>query len=232
MIGETAFAEQADQISYYVWFNACIKQFLVILVAYLIFKGFKAKKINVEKPEAFNPVQKKQLWLLILALVAMIVPTILNTWISSPVLAKIAALTQPQSVMVIAAILSVLLNLGSEKDVIRKIPMNTIILIAGMYMLLSVAKDAGMTDTIANIISNISRHSCTGSAGWICSIPELLLQWNRCCVPTALSNGGRFVNSIRTESGYVILLCICRCDEFFRFSVLNRRCHDNCRLPG
>lgn len=182
LIGETAFAEQADQISYYVWFNACIKQFLVILVAYLIFKGFKAKKINVEKPEAFNPVQKKQLWLLILALVAMIVPTILNTWISSPVLAKIAALTQPQSVMVIAAILSVLLNLGSEKDVIRKIPMNTIILIAGMYMLLSVAKDAGMTDTIANIMSN--------------NIPAFL-------VPAALVGFAAFLSFFSSGTGVV-----------------------------
>lgn len=112
----------------------------------------------------------------------MIVPTILNTWISSPVLAKIAALTQPQSVMVIAAILSVFLNLGSEKDVIRKIPMNTIILIAGMYMLLSVAKDAGMTDTIANIMSN--------------NIPAFL-------VPAALVGFAAFLSFFSSGTGVV-----------------------------
>ena len=56
--------------------------------------------------------------------------------------------------MIIGAFIAVLLNLGKEKEIINKLPMNTILLIAGMYMLLSVAKAAGMTDAIADIMSN------------------------------------------------------------------------------
>lgn len=108
----------------------------------------------MEKPGPFNPVQKKQLTILVIALAAMVVPAILNTWIKAPAIARLAQLTQPQSVMVFAAIASVFLKLGDEKDVVRKIPMNTIILIAGMYMLLSVAKEAGMVEAISNIMSN------------------------------------------------------------------------------
>ena len=111
---------------------------MVIAVCYFIFKGYKAARVEVKKPEKFNAVQKKQLILLLVALAAMVVPAILNTWVKTPLISRIAALCQPQSVMIFAAILSMFMNLGNEKEVIRKIPMNTLILIAGMSMLLCV----------------------------------------------------------------------------------------------
>lgn len=182
LIEGTGYAANATQISYYIWINACIKQLLVIAVCYIIFKGYKAARVNVEKPEKFNPTQKKQLTLLIIALIAMVVPAILNTWMKTPFISKVAAVCQPQSVMVFAAILSVFLKLGDEREVIRKIPMNTLILIAGMSMLLSVAKDAGMTDAIANIMSN--------------SIPKTL-------VPAALVGFAAFLSFFSSGTGVV-----------------------------
>lgn len=182
LIEGTGYAANATQISYYIWINACIKQLLVIAVCYIIFKGYKAARVNVEKPEKFNPTQKKQLTLLIIALIAMVVPAILNTWMKTPFIFKVAAVCQPQSVMVFAAILSVFLKLGDEREVIRKIPMNTLILIAGMSMLLGVAKDAGMTDAIANIMSN--------------SIPKAL-------VPAALVGFAAFLSFFSSGTGVV-----------------------------
>lgn len=182
LIESTSYAASANQISYYIWINACIKQLLVIAACYIIFKGYKAARVNVEKPEKFNPTQKKQLTLLIVALVAMVVPAILNTWVKTPFISKVAAVCQPQAVMVFAAILSVFLKLGDEREVIRKIPMNTLILIAGMSMLLGVAKDAGMTDAIANIMSN--------------SIPKAL-------VPAALVGFAAFLSFFSSGTGVV-----------------------------
>lgn len=182
LIEGTAFADSATQISYYVWINACVKQILVIGLCYIIFKGYQAKRVDVQKPEEFNDVQKKQLTLLLIALVAMVVPAILNTWVKTPVISRIAALCQPQAVMVFAAIMSVFMKLGDEKDVIRRIPMNTLILIAGMSMLLGVAKDAGMTDAIANIMSN--------------SIPKFL-------VPAALVGFAAFLSFFSSGTGVV-----------------------------
>ena len=182
LIESTTYTESANQISYYIWINACIKQLLVIAVCYIIFKGYKAARVNVEKPEKFNSTQKKQLTLLIIALIAMVVPAILNTWMKTPFISKVAAVCQPQSVMVFAAILSVFLKLGDEREVIRKIPMNTLILIAGMSMLLGVAKDAGMTDAIANIMSN--------------SIPKAL-------VPASLVGFAAFLSFFSSGTGVV-----------------------------
>ncbi|MCI8576720.1 MAG: hypothetical protein HFG64_04230 [Lachnospiraceae bacterium] len=182
LIEGTAYVENATQISYYVWINACIKQLLVIAVCYIIFKGYKAERVDVKKPEKFNPTQKKQLVLLLVALAAMVIPAVLNTWVKTPFVSRVAALCQPQSVMVFAAICSVFMKLGDEKEVIRKIPMNTLILIAGMSMLLGIAKDAGMTDAIANIMSN--------------SIPKMF-------VPAALVGFAAFLSFFSSGTGVV-----------------------------
>ena len=152
LIEGTAYGPSAARISYYVWINACIKQLLVIGVCYILFKGYKAQRVEVKKPEKFNATQKKQLFLLLAALTAMVVPAVLNTWMKTPVISRIAALCQPQAVMVFAAICSVFLKLGDEKEVVRRIPMNTLILIAGMSMLLGVAKDASTADLMSNSI--------------------------------------------------------------------------------
>jgi di/tricarboxylate transporter len=56
--------------------------------------------------------------------------------------------------MVIAAILARALKLGDEKDIIRKLPMNTILMIAGVALLLGIAKEAGLVDQIASILTN------------------------------------------------------------------------------
>jgi len=182
LIEATAYGEAANKISWYVYINASMKQLLVILFCYILFKGYKAKRVEVAKPQAFNSVQKKQLGVIGVALVAMLVPTILNTWVKSPFIKTLAALTQPQAVMIYAAVACVFLKLGDEKEVIRKVPMNTLILIAGMSMLLGVAKDAGMTDAIANLLSN--------------SIPKFL-------VPAAMVGFAAFLSFFSSGTGVV-----------------------------
>lgn len=155
LIAEAGFAEQAIEISLYVWVNSAIKQIIVIAIAYFIFKGFKAKRVEIEKSEAFNPVQKKTLYLIVGAFLCMIVPMVLNTWFpGSKAISLIYKFMQPQSVMVLAAILAALLKLGNEKDVIRRLPMGPILMIAGVAMLLGVAKEAGLVDAMANILGN------------------------------------------------------------------------------
>jgi len=154
LIEEAGFANAFD-ISTYVWVNSIIKQVIVIAIVYFIFKGYKAKKVDVDKPEAFNPVQKKNLILIICAFAAMVLPMILNTWFGgNPLLVKIVQFAQPQSIMVIAAILAMAMKLGDEKDVIHKLPMGPILMIAGVAMLLAVAREAGLVDMMTNVLSS------------------------------------------------------------------------------
>lgn len=153
LIEQGAYATNATRISYYIWFNSILKQAIVIIGAFILFNGYKASEVKLEKPKAFNAIQKKQ-WILILAsLLMMIIPMILNALFPIFIFKKLTTILQPQSVMIMASILCAWLNLGDQRQVVERISVNTILLIAGMSMLLHVAKEAGMVDAISSVMS-------------------------------------------------------------------------------
>ncbi|MGI6424239.1 MAG: SLC13 family permease [Tepidanaerobacteraceae bacterium] len=155
LIEEAGYAQEAFGIAGYVWVNSIIKQIIAIGFIYFLYKAHTAKRIEVEKPESFNPVQKKTLILILAAFVAMVLPPILATWFKGVKLfATLSSFTQPQVIMIIAAILASALKLGEERDIIRKLPMNPILMIAGVAMLLGVAKEAGLVEAITNILTS------------------------------------------------------------------------------
>lgn len=143
----------ALQAGIYCWINCAIIVIITIAFFYIVRKGYKAKKITVEQPPKFNPVQKKTCIIVLAAFVLMILPPILNTWFPSPVMKAINAFCQPQVIMVIGAVLCALLKLGDEKVVIRKMPISTIIMIIGVYTLIKVAAAAGLVDVIAHLLT-------------------------------------------------------------------------------
>lgn len=154
LIEQTGYAAYAMRISLYIWINAAVKQLLVIGAACIILKGQRTTDAAMEKPGAFNPVQRKQLALIIASLAAMLVPMMLNTYFPSQLTRKVNAIAQPQAVMLLAGLLCVLLKLGDQQRAIEKIPMNTILLIAGMSMLLSISKEAGLVEVIAAVVTH------------------------------------------------------------------------------
>ncbi|MEI3187234.1 MAG: hypothetical protein V8S27_04740 [Lachnospiraceae bacterium] len=83
LIEQTVYAEYALKISFAVWMNAVGKQLLVILVPSLIFRVRATQKVEVEKPEEFQPVQRKQLGLILGAIAGMLIPMIAVTYAPS-----------------------------------------------------------------------------------------------------------------------------------------------------
>ncbi|MEI3187241.1 MAG: SLC13 family permease [Lachnospiraceae bacterium] len=152
LIEQTVYAGSASKISFAVWMNAVGKQLLVILVASLIFRVRATQKVEVEKPEEFQPVQRKQLALILRAIAGMLIPMIAVTYAPSEFTRKLVSIMQPQFVMILASLGCAVLHLGSQQVVIEKIPMNTILLISGMSMLLAVAKEAGMVEAISAVM--------------------------------------------------------------------------------
>lgn len=139
-----------------IWFNCCLISIIVIVFFYFALKGHKASKVSLgERPPEFTPVQKKTVVLLLLAFFFMVVPPILNTWIPGvPALSTLNQICQPQVIMMLGAIVCVVLRLGDEKTVIRKIPINTIVMIVGVYSLIQVAAAAGLVDFISGALTN------------------------------------------------------------------------------
>lgn len=139
-----------------IWANCAIITIIVIVLFYFFYKGHKAEKVSLgTKPPEFNPIQKKTVVILLVAFVLMVVPPILNTWIKGvKFLSTLNQLCQPQVIMMLGALVCAILKLGDEKTVIRKIPINTIVMIVGVYSLIQVAAAAGLVDAISNVLAN------------------------------------------------------------------------------
>jgi len=139
-----------------IWINCSIITVIVIVLSYFYLKGHKAGKVSLgEKPPEFNPVQRKTVIILVAAFCLMVIPPILNTWIKGvALLSTLNQLCQPQVIMMLGALLCAILKLGDEKTIIRKIPINTIVMIVGVYSLIKVAAEAGLVDFISGVLTS------------------------------------------------------------------------------
>ena len=125
-------ASEVNAAGNFVWLNSCIAFILSVVIFYIFYKGYKAKRVAVEKPEAFNPLQKKTMVIVLIAFAFMVVPALLNAWVKNDVVAAVANFCQPQVIMFIGALVCVLMKIGDEKKVIKSIPINTIVMIVGV----------------------------------------------------------------------------------------------------
>lgn len=138
----------------FTWANAALISVIVIVFFYLFFKGMKAQKVAVEKPPKFSAVQMKTFVVVLAAFALMVIPSLLNAWVKAPVVKTIAGFCQPQVIMILGALICAFMKLGDEKKVIRSVPMNTVVMIVGVYSLIKVASEAGLIDMVAHALSN------------------------------------------------------------------------------
>lgn len=150
---------EALKIAVKIYAISILRQLILFGLAYVILvMVMRPKKIGesvgeveiIKKPEPFDPVQSKTFTLIILSFVLILVPSVIRTFfkIDSVVFRHITAFCQPQSLMIIFALVASLMNLASTKKVIDKLPMNTVLLIAGVSFLMSIAQSSGLNDIV------------------------------------------------------------------------------------
>ena len=146
-----------------------LKQTLTMAVCYLFFNILPGKKkqaartsIEMERPGEFNPVQKKTMTLIVLSFLILVIPNMINTWfkIESPVFKNILLVCQPHAIFVIFAFIACCMKLSDTKKVIAKLPMNTVLLVAGVSFLMEIATAAGRVEAIEMLVGN-------GIPGWL-----------------------------------------------------------------
>lgn len=109
------------------------------------------KGVAFEKPEPFTKKQKENLYLMIAMIAVVLAFPILH--IILPDAAAITFVNSKLDVGLVAIVFSVIalfLDLAPQKDVIAKVPWNTIIMICGVGMLIGVAIEAGTIDLLAS----------------------------------------------------------------------------------
>lgn len=107
--------------------------------------------ISFQKPEPFTKKQKENLYLMVAMIVVVLIFPILH--IVLPDVELITFINARMDVGLVAIIFSVIglfMNLAPQKQVIDKVPWNTIIMICGVGMLINVAIEAGTIDLLAS----------------------------------------------------------------------------------
>lgn len=128
--------------------------FSLILISIFRF-GFKAnrnigKGITFKKPEPFDKKQKATLNLMLLMMAVVLVFPLLHMIL--PQNALIGAVSGKIDVGLVAVcftVVGLMMNLAPQKEVIARVPWNTIIMIAGAGMLIAVAVEAGTIEALS-----------------------------------------------------------------------------------
>ncbi|MBQ3373515.1 MAG: SLC13 family permease [Anaerolineaceae bacterium] len=161
--------------------------FSLILIAIFRF-GFKAnreigKGVVFKKPEAYNEKQKTTLRLMIIMMIVVLIFPLLKMLIPSNAFIKnIAGKVDVGLVAFVFTVIGLLLKLAPQKEIIAKVPWNTILMIAGAGMLIGVAVKAGTIEAVSTWIGS--------------NVPAFL-------VPIALSLVGAFMSFFSSTTGVV-----------------------------
>ena len=161
--------------------------FSLILIAIFRF-GFKSnreigKGVTFKKPEAYDPKQKTTLRLmLIMMAVVLIFPLLKLLFPNVDFIKTVAGKIDVGLVAFIFTVIALLLKLAPQKDIIAKVPWNTILMIAGAGMLIGVAVKAGTIEAVSHWIGN--------------NVPTFL-------VPIAFSFIGAFMSFFSSTTGVV-----------------------------
>ena len=159
------------EIANHMWLNMAISHGTVFLLIYFIFKGYKIKFPEMEKPEPFNKKQRITVSIIGFIFAWMLVPAVLNTFF--PNVPLLISLIKSNDILVVAPVgivLCVLFKVADEKQAMTKIPMSALLLVCGVSTLISIGMKAGVVEQLsawaaANISGKIAPYFFAISAG-------------------------------------------------------------------
>ena len=137
--------------------------FSLILIAIFRF-AIKAnreigKGITFQKPEAFDAKQRTTLNLMLVMMALVLIFPLLKLCLPNVAfIARISGKIDVGLVAMVFTVIALLMKLAPQKEVIAKVPWNTILMIAGAGMLIAVAVKAGTIDALSAWIgSNVPK---------------------------------------------------------------------------
>jgi len=149
----TQWAEYSYDLIWPIWINGTICAIILYAIVYIVFKGYKSKTLNMEKPPEFSKDQKKVLILCAIVAIIVIVPALLK--LIFKINPKWFAYLDIQFVALTAAMVCKLMKLGDEKKIIKdNVPWSIIFMVTGVTLLMNVAAEGGALDLVASFLSN------------------------------------------------------------------------------
>ena len=159
LLESSEYSSKASEILRTAQMDVFLIELIFLCVIWVIFhKGTEQSSYNGEV-EAFQPVQKKTLWLLGLITGIMIIPNVLNLMIDSSVLKHYTPYLDAGFICLGGAVCAMLMKLAPPEEVIkRRIPWSVVLTIGGISVLVGVAKEAGVVESLVGMMEqNVSR---------------------------------------------------------------------------
>lgn len=159
LLVETPLASQASSVTQNIFWVTFLYPIVVILLMIFVNARTTSKqkeRVSFEKPEAFTSKQKLNLVLIAIFMLIILIVPILNSLIDSSLLSYVNARIDISLLAIIFAIIAYIANFADNpKAVAAGVPWNTIWLITGMSMLISVAVEAGTIELLASAINQM-----------------------------------------------------------------------------
>jgi len=130
--------------------------------------------VEIKKPESFDKKQRINLYLITIMVIMVLVPPVLH--LIAPKNAAITFINSKVDIGLIAIVFTVIASmfrLADQKKVIAKVPWNTLLMISGVGILISVAIKVGTIKLLA---------------GWVsCNLPVLLIPIALCVIAAIMT---------------------------------------------
>jgi len=175
-IAEQGYEAESGAFTWQIFAISAVVSILVIVICFFLWKGYKVKEVvGMEQPAPFTKEQKTTLILILCVVFFAVVPGMLVTWkIGGAFMKTFSGFCDIQVLCLIGFILAHFLKLAKPREVINACPWNTLILLAGISMLMAVAVQAGAVKIISDWLT--------------ATIPAWLLPFFMCLLGAFLSS--------------------------------------------
>lgn len=154
-IAANGFEESAKSQTWAIFGLSVLLTIVVVVVCFFVWKGYKMNALHgLEKPAPFTKQQKTNLYVIGGVIFFAVVPGVLKTFIGGAFLKSLSGFCDMQVLCLIGFLICTFLKLGDQKAVIKAVPWNTLLLLAGISTLMSVATKAGVVDMITAWLSD------------------------------------------------------------------------------
>lgn len=154
VLNETEAAADVESLGLAISIKTILAFFLLIVILYFATKAYKVKSVEMEKPAKFTSTQMRTIAIMLIVAILVIVPSLTKVLAPTTFLGQISGRFNLGLICFFGAAINAFLHLADEKEVIRRIPWGTFIMICGMATLVTLASSLGATQFLGSVIGN------------------------------------------------------------------------------
>jgi len=165
IIAAAGYQEQSTMYAFLVFVTTTVGCLFIFSACYFILKGYKVKaeNLDLQKPEPFTSIQRKTIALILTMLTLVIVPVILQIFMPDVLIIRaLAGYMDIGFVSIALAIAATLMKLGDARSCMKAVPWNTIVLISGVGILIALATEAGLVETLGAAVAGAGHPLAVG----------------------------------------------------------------------